>query len=76
MAGIRGKSGPPGNQNAFRHGLAGIAHAVLTVFSTLGAILAKYSSDHTQESKNIPTATVDQKAVEKDWTARGFSWDL
>ena len=24
MAGIRGKSGPPGNQNAFRHGLAGI----------------------------------------------------
>lgn len=25
MAGIRGKSGPPGNQNAFRHRLAGIA---------------------------------------------------
>ena len=25
MAGIRGKSGPPGNQNAFRHGLAGIS---------------------------------------------------
>ena len=25
MAGTRGKSGPPGNQNAFRHGLAGIA---------------------------------------------------
>ena len=25
MAGIRGKSGAPGNQNAFRHGLAGIA---------------------------------------------------
>ena len=25
MAGIRGKSGPPGNQNAFRHGLAGLA---------------------------------------------------
>src|ERR1700754_239175 len=25
MAGIRGKSGPPGKQNAFRHGLAGIA---------------------------------------------------
>jgi hypothetical protein len=25
MPGIRGKSGPPGNQNAFRHGLAGIA---------------------------------------------------
>jgi hypothetical protein len=24
-AGIRGRSGPPGNQNAFRHGLAGIA---------------------------------------------------
>jgi hypothetical protein len=24
MAGIRGKSGPLGNQNAFRHGLAGI----------------------------------------------------
>jgi hypothetical protein len=24
MAGLRGKSGPPGNQNAFRHGLAGI----------------------------------------------------
>ena len=24
MAGIRGRSGPPGNQNAFRHGLAGI----------------------------------------------------
>jgi hypothetical protein len=25
MAGIRGRSGPPGNQNAFRHGLAAIA---------------------------------------------------
>ena len=25
MAGIRGKSGPPDNQNAFRHGLAGIS---------------------------------------------------
>src|SRR5687767_10586803 len=25
MAGIAGKSGPPGNQNAFRHGLAGIS---------------------------------------------------
>jgi hypothetical protein len=25
MAGIRGRSGPPGNQNAFRYGLAGIA---------------------------------------------------
>ena len=24
MAGIRGKSGPPGNQNAFRHGLAAL----------------------------------------------------
>ena len=24
MAGTRGRSGPPGNQNAFRHGLAGI----------------------------------------------------
>jgi hypothetical protein len=25
MAGLRGKSGPPGNQNAFRHGLARIS---------------------------------------------------
>jgi hypothetical protein len=25
MAGISGKSGPPGNQNAFRHGLASIS---------------------------------------------------
>ena len=25
MAGIRGEIRPPGNQNAFRHGLAGIA---------------------------------------------------
>src|SRR5512142_2585036 len=25
MAGTRGRSGPPGNQNAFRHGLAGVA---------------------------------------------------
>ena len=25
MVGIRGRSGPPGNQNAFRHRLAGIA---------------------------------------------------
>jgi len=25
MAGIRGRSGPPGNQNAFRHGLARVA---------------------------------------------------
>jgi hypothetical protein len=24
MAGIRGKSGPPGNRNAFRHGLAAV----------------------------------------------------
>jgi hypothetical protein len=24
MAGLRGKSGPPGNQNAFRHGLAAV----------------------------------------------------
>src|SRR5207249_9990637 len=24
MAGIRGKSGPPANQNAFKHGLAGV----------------------------------------------------
>jgi hypothetical protein len=24
MAGLRGKSGPPGNQNAFRHGLADV----------------------------------------------------
>jgi hypothetical protein len=34
MAGIRGRSGPPGNQNAFRHGLSWYLHsAVLTVFS-------------------------------------------
>ena len=25
MAGLRGKSAPPGNQNAFRHGLASIS---------------------------------------------------
>ena len=25
MAGLKGRSGPPGNQNAFRHGLAGLA---------------------------------------------------
>ena len=25
MVGLAGKSGPPGNQNAFRHGLAGIS---------------------------------------------------
>jgi hypothetical protein len=25
MAGIRGRSGPPGNQNAFRHGLSTIS---------------------------------------------------
>jgi hypothetical protein len=25
MAGIRGKSGPPANQNAFKHGLAGVS---------------------------------------------------
>ena len=25
MVGIRGKSGPPANQNAFKHGLAGIS---------------------------------------------------
>ena len=24
MAGLKGKSGPPGNMNAFKHGLAGI----------------------------------------------------
>jgi len=33
LAGIRGRSGPPGNQNAFRHGLAGIAQRLLTAFS-------------------------------------------
>jgi len=34
MAGMRGRSGPPGNQNGFRHGLADIIpNAVLTVFS-------------------------------------------
>jgi hypothetical protein len=27
MTGIRGKSGPPGNQNAFRHGLAGLGQS-------------------------------------------------
>lgn len=26
MAGLKGRSGPPANQNAFRHGLAGIKH--------------------------------------------------
>jgi len=34
MAGIRGKPGPPANQNAFKHGLAGVtqrrANGVLT----------------------------------------------
>jgi len=30
MAGIRGKSGPPGNQNAFRHGLSVSRSATLT----------------------------------------------
>jgi hypothetical protein len=30
MAGIRGKSGPPGNQNAFRHGLAAVQQRRVT----------------------------------------------
>src|SRR6266576_2484147 len=30
MAGIRGKSGPPGNQNAFRHGLAAVQQRRIT----------------------------------------------
>lgn len=30
MAGIRGKSGPPGNQNAFRHGLAAVHNRRVT----------------------------------------------
>jgi hypothetical protein len=30
MAGIRGRSGPPGNQNAFRHGLAAVNQRRLT----------------------------------------------
>jgi hypothetical protein len=30
MAGIRGKSGPPGNENAFRHGLTGISQRRVT----------------------------------------------
>jgi len=29
MAGLRGKSGPPGNQNAFRHSLAGISQRLV-----------------------------------------------
>jgi hypothetical protein len=33
MVGVKGKSGPPGNQNAFRHGLAGISDRELTVRS-------------------------------------------
>jgi len=31
---MRGRSGPPGNQNAFRHGLAGIAQRALTTFQS------------------------------------------
>jgi hypothetical protein len=38
MAGMRGRSGPPGNQNAFRHGLAGIAQRALTTFQSPRAI--------------------------------------
>ncbi len=30
MAGIRGKSGPPGNQNVFRHGLAAVQQRRIT----------------------------------------------
>ena len=26
MAGIKGRSGPPGNQNSFKHGLAALGH--------------------------------------------------
>jgi hypothetical protein len=33
MAGIPGRSGPPGNQNAFGHGLAALHSAVLMVLS-------------------------------------------
>jgi hypothetical protein len=34
MAGIRGKSGPPGNQNAFRHGLAAVQQRRINGSST------------------------------------------
>src|SRR6266576_2195227 len=34
MAGIRGKSGPPGNQNAFRHGLAAVQQRRINIALT------------------------------------------
>jgi hypothetical protein len=61
MAGLRGKSGPPGNQNAFRHGLASISQRRAngnlnpTEQSVREEILAGLLADKVGESK-ISTA--------------------
>jgi hypothetical protein len=46
MAGIRGKSGPPTNQNAFKHGLATVAVAALTSDEADYVLGNFFTSDH------------------------------
>jgi hypothetical protein len=38
MAGLKGKSGPPGNMNAFKHGLGGHSEAPLKLHQQLSSI--------------------------------------
>lgn len=44
MAGIRARSGPPGKWNAFRHGLAALRSALLTVFSIHRIVYSRRNS--------------------------------
>jgi hypothetical protein len=63
MAGLRGKSGPPGNQNAFRHGLAAVHNRRGTGALTEDEqdirteILAGLIADSGGEGQQISTAT-------------------
>jgi len=55
MAGIRGRSGPPGNQNAFRHGLAAVNQRRLT-----GAL----TDDEKSIRADIPSGLITDKGGE------------
>ena len=56
MAGLRGKSGPPGNQNAFRHELAGISQRRAQI-GTAERILAEIET--LQEIMDCPASSAN-----------------
>jgi DNA-binding transcriptional LysR family regulator len=60
MAGLAGKSGPPGNQNAFRHGLAGISQR-RNNGALNPSLLARFKEPHTQ----IIFRTKSSRGIEK-----------